>query len=114
MNGDQINEKINELQQKTSTVEYMVSELMPELKRNTETMHQLAVQFAAYATKHDTVSAKADALQVKVDKHSEQLAANQPVIDGVRGLFWKIITATITGGFGLAAIALAIYKGAVE
>lgn len=82
---------------------------LTSLDKNTEAMSALTTQFAVYASKHDTVEQELSSIRTKQDLHSEHIAAMRPVVDGVRGLVWKVVAGSLIGGSGVAAVIVAIF-----
>ncbi len=107
----ELEKKVNEHEHRISTQEQSTSEVIQALKDLTGAMNNQATQFAVYASKHDTVSAQLSAQGAKIDRHSEAIAAMKPVVDGVRGLVWKVVAGAIVGGSGVAAVIVAVFGG---
>lgn len=105
----EIERKLSEHEHRIASQEQSTSEVIEALKDLTNAMNNQATQFAVYASRHDTVSAQIKSIDTKVDLHSESIAAMKPVVDGVRGLVWKVMAGSILGGTGVAAVIVAIF-----
>ena len=109
----ELERKVNEHEHRISSQEQSTSEVIQALKDLTSAMNNQATQFAVYASKHDTVSAEIASMKTKLDSHGETIAAMKPVVDGVRGLVWKVVAGALMGGTGVAAVIVAVFgKGA--
>lgn len=91
-----------------------IKDVVGAVKESTQSMNQLAQQFAVYTAKHDNIQEDLKELKDSqkesaaiIQLHSQELAAARPVIDGLRGIFWKIITSFILAGGGLATVVVA-------
>ena len=105
-----ISQKIERHAYEIDTLKDSVGKVLDSVNKLTDAMNNQATQFAVYAAKHDTVAVELDSLRKDVNRHSNELAAMKPVVDGVRGLVWKVIGASIMGGTGVAALIAAITK----
>ena len=105
----ELEKKVNEHEHRISSQEQSTSEVIQALKDLTSAMNNQATQFAVYASKHDTSAAEMAAMKTKLDSHSETIAAMRPVVDGVRGLVWKVVGGALIGGTGVAAVIVAVF-----
>jgi len=46
-------------------------------------------------------------INVTISEHAVSIAKMQPTVDTVRGIIWKVATAAITGGGGVALLVIA-------
>jgi|GEM_PF-2770355 len=106
--SEELQKTVNDHQYRISSLEEGTTKVLTSLDRLTDAMNNQATQFAVYASKHDTVSAELSSVKNKLDVHSETIAAMKPVVDGVRGLIWKVVTAALLGGTGVAAVIVAL------
>lgn len=95
-----------------------IKDLVSVVKESTQSMNNLAQQFAVYTAKHDNI--QEDLKEVKeaqkeastiIQLHSQEFAAIRPLIEGLRGIFWKIISSFILAGGGVAAVVTALTSG---
>lgn len=115
--SNDLNDKLIHHDHRLSIVEQNTASVLGKLDKLTEAMYEQATQFGIFASKHDTIgeevkTVKEEVAQLnrKLQKHSEDIASIKPVTDAVRGLAWKIITGSILGGSGVAAIIAAFMK----
>jgi hypothetical protein len=75
-------------------------------------MRDLTTQFAVYTEKHDgTERALKSVLDAQVElikvqnRHSLDIAGMKPTVESIRGLVWRVITASVLGVGGAFTIA---------
>lgn len=92
-----------------------IKDLVSVVKESTQSMNNLAQQFAVYTAKHDNIQEDMKELKeaqkeisAVVQLHSQEFAAISPLIEGLRGIFWKIISSFILAGGGVAAVVTAL------
>lgn len=107
MNAD-ITAKVEDHGQRLTVMETNMSSLIPVLEENTRSNNELAKQFAVYASKHDTIEQDVKDVKEQLKDHGEQIAAMRPTVESVRGLVWKVVSASLVGGGGVAAILAAV------
>lgn len=78
----------------------------------TMAMRELTTQFAIYTERHDgtekTLKAVLDAQKETtkiINIHGLDIAAMKPTVESVRGLVWKVVTASVCGAGGAFIIA---------
>ena len=106
--SEELQKAVNDHDYRLSSLDKSTDKVLAGIDRLTDAMNNQATQFAVYASKHDTVSAELSTVKAKLDLHGETLAAIKPVVDGVRGLVWKVVTAALIGGTGVAAVIVAL------
>lgn len=107
MTPEQMKETINEHRYEIESLKEAVSTVLGSLKDLTEAINKMSTQFAVYAEKHDMAHQEVVAMRKDVTEHGKELASMKPVVDGVRGLLWKLVLGTLAGGTGIAAIIVA-------
>lgn len=112
--SEELHNQVNEHQLRIATLEETTKEVLQSLKDSTDAMNQLTTQFAVYASKHDTVSAELTTIRTKQDLHGEKIAAMLPVVDGLRGLVWKVVGAALVGGLGVGGVITAMVTYATK
>lgn len=106
----EIQERVQKHEHKIETLEFNVNRVLNALEKNTEKNGELVNKFSVYISKHDDLKQTVDSINKKVTNHGEVLAAHKPVVDGVRGIVWKIFGSTLIGMGGVAALVAAIIK----
>lgn len=107
----ELEKKVNEHEYRISSQEKSTTEVIDALKDLTGAMNNQATQFAVYASQHDTAMTEIRAMKLKQEAQSECMAAMKPVVDGVRGLVWKVVAGALMGGCGVAAVLVAAFGG---
>lgn len=105
--SDEINSKINEHNFRIGALEENSQRMIDAMRELTDAINKQTTQFAVYASKHDDVSAELKAVKAKIDGHGLELAAMKPIVEGVRGLVWKVVAGALLGGSGVAAVIVA-------
>lgn len=105
---EEIREKVNQHDMEISAIKESVGRTLNSLDENTRAMNALTNQFAGYAVSHERAQQDIISLSKKIDTHSEAIAAMKPVVDGVRGLVWKVVAASLLGGTGVATLIVAL------
>jgi len=108
---DELNKKIAVQESEIHTIKALATGAITSIDKLTEAVNEQIKQFAVYAEKHDRVSEELKDVKTEVLDHGKAIAAMQPVVDGIRGLVWKVIFASVTGGTGVAVIVAAITSG---
>lgn len=106
----EITQKLATQESRIQFLENSVSSMVEALKENTASNRELITKFAVYSEKHDSVEVDVARIRDKIDKHSEDLAAINPFINSLRGVVWKIVTASVLGGTGVAALLTVVSK----
>ena len=106
--SDDINNKISEHNFRIGALEENSQKMIDAMSALTDAINKQTTQFAVYASKHDDVSAELKMVKAKIDGHGLDLAAIKPIVEGVRGLVWKVVTAAVLGGSGVAAAIIAM------
>lgn len=91
----EIHSRLDQHHYEIETLKSGMGELITELKESTKSTNELITQFAVSNQKHDQNQKEIDELQKEAKKHGETLAAIEPVITGLRGVIWKLITAIV-------------------
>lgn len=106
--SEELHNRVKDHDYRLSSLEDGTSKVLNALDKLTDAMNNQATQFAVYASKHDTVSAELNTVKAEMKAHGETLAAIKPVVDGVRGLIWKVVAAALIGGTGVATVIVAL------
>lgn len=104
MDDQQLQQQVREHRYEIDTLKETVNKVLISLDNNTSAQQAMTTQFAVYVSKHDSTEQQLQMLDAKLDSHSESIAAMKPVVDGVRGLVWKIIFASLGSGGAVAAL----------
>ena len=105
MDDQQIQQQMQEHRYEIDTLKETVSKVLISIDNNTAAQQAMTTQFAVYVSKHDTTEAGLKALHAKSDLQAIHIAEMKPVVDGLRGLVWKIVFASIGGGGVIASLA---------
>lgn len=105
MSQTELQQQISEHRYEIDTLKDTVSKVLTSIDNNTAAQQAMTTQFAVYVAKHDATEEKLRSLHTKSDRQAEDIAAMRPVVDGVRGLMWKVVFASLSGGGLVATIA---------
>lgn len=114
--SDQLEKRLDDHDYEIRELRSNIKDLVGVVKESTQSMNNLAQQFAVYTAKHDSI--QEDLKEVKetqketsaiVQLHSQEFAAMRPVVDGLSGIVWKIVGAFIlaSGGVATAVVSMA-------
>lgn len=105
MDEQTLHQAVQEHRYELDTLKDTVAKVLLSIDNNTMAQHAMTTQFAVYVSKHDTTEQGLKTLHNKTDIHAGKIAAMEPVVEGVRGLVWKIMAASLGGGGVVAAVA---------
>lgn len=116
MNAD-LERRIDRHEYEIETLKNGISEAVSAMRDVTKSVDSLASSFSVYTAKHDNLdstmlelkNAQIEIIKTQV-QHGNDIAAIKPVADAMRGLVWKITSAVILGGGGVAMLIAAIPK----
>ena len=103
-----LKDTIREHRYEIDTLKNTFNKMLSSMDSLTESINSQTTQFAVFAEKHDTVIEEQKELKRDVKLHSQDIAAMKPIVEGVRGLVWKVVTASVMGGVGVAGLATAV------
>lgn len=115
--SDDVGKRLDDHDYEIRELRSNIKDLVSVVKESTQSMNNLAQQFAVYTAKHDNI--QEDLKEVKdsfkevsaiVQLHSQEFAAISPLIEGLRGIFWKIISSFILAGGGVAGLVAFLAK----
>ena len=91
-------------------LEHTLEKGFEAIKDHTKAVNELSAQFAVYAFRHDKIEQDVREQEKEQRVHSKEIAAMKPVVDGLRGVIWKMVGASLVGGGAAVAIAAALVK----
>lgn len=106
----EIHSRLDQHHYEIETLKSGMGELIVELKESTKSTNELITQFAVSNQKHDENQKDIERLQIKSESHGELLAAMEPVVTGLRGVMWKLVSAIIVAIGSSSAIVAMIGK----
>jgi len=108
MGDTELHQRVQEHRYEIDTLKDTVNRVLISIDANTSAQHAMTTQFAVYVSKHETTENALSSLHIKSDKQATDIAAMKPVVDGLRGLVWKLLFASISGGSLVAAIGMLV------
>lgn len=108
--SESIQQQVHEHRYEIDTIKSTMERVLISLDNNTSAQQAMTTQFAVYVSKHDATTSQLESVVKKIDAHSQDISAMKPVVDGVRGLIWKIVFSSIAGGSVVAGIAALLVK----
>lgn len=111
----EIHEKLQKHEADIGEIKLVTKQVVTALDNNTSVVTENNKLMIRYMTKHDGLEEKITRLERTQIEQGKELvekgkrdAANQPVIDAVRGIVWKIVSSVLLGGGGIAAIIIGV------
>ena len=80
------------------TLKETVSKTTQALDNLIKALNDQNTQFAVFNTKHNGVNAQLQSIKKDVKAHEAELARMIPFVEGLRGMFWKLMIGVVTGG----------------
>ncbi len=105
-----LHEKTESLERRLSLMEDGTNRTNTNLEQNTKAVNELVTQLAVYISKHEAIEEEIKTIRSTQIEHGQSIAAMSPVVEGMRGLMWKIVGATLLGGGGIAAVIIGTVK----
>ena len=115
--GENLEKRLDDHDYEIRELRENIKDLVSVVKESTQSMNELSKQFAVYTTKHDNIDGDMKELKESIKEcnamvqlHSQELASINPVVEGLRGIVWKIIGGFILSSGGVAAVVTALSK----
>ncbi len=102
--------KVESHDKRLSLMEDNTNRTNASLEANTKAVGQLVTQLAVYISKHDSIEDEVKGIRDTQVMHGEDIAAMRPVVDGMRGLVWKLAASVLLGAGGVAAMFMGVAK----
>lgn len=109
--------KIEKHDVEIEVLKHSFDKVVSSIDENTKSNHELIKTLAIYTTKHDGLESRMEELRIvqtnivssQID-HSNKIAEMKPTVDALKNLVWKLATATVLAGGGLATIIITLTK----